>query len=94
MGRVFTDAQFHYRGRLAIALVDQELINSCGASDADLEGVIGHLRNVAGVEAAFLIRELPGQDLQSISEAVKHSMRRNLPACLAAAVILEPPACN
>ncbi|MGI6334305.1 MAG: DHH family phosphoesterase [Saccharofermentanales bacterium] len=64
MGRVFADAQFHYHGRLAIALVDQELLTSCGADDADLEGVIGHLRNVAGVEVAFLIRELPGQDLR------------------------------
>lgn len=58
MGRVFTEARFHCDGRLAMALADQKLITSCGASDADLEGVIGHLRNVAGVEVAFLIREL------------------------------------
>ena len=59
MGRIFSDSQFHCGGRLALALVDQKLISEYGASDADVEGVVGHLRNVAGVEAAFLIRELP-----------------------------------
>ena len=57
MGRIFTGAVFHCEGRLALAMADQKLLSTCGAGDADLEGVVGHLRNVAGVEVAFLIRE-------------------------------------
>lgn len=61
MGRIFTDARFSHQGRLALALVGQNILAEYGASDADLEGVVAHLRNVAGVEVAFLIREItPG----------------------------------
>lgn len=58
MGRVFTDVRFYCGGRMALALVGQNLLAEYGATDADLEGVVAHLRNVAGVEAAFLIREI------------------------------------
>ena len=58
MGRLFTDARFSHQGRLALALVDQELLEKYGATDNDLEGIISHLRNVAGVEVAFLVREM------------------------------------
>lgn len=61
MGRVFTDARFMCGGRLALATADQKLLEEYGATDADLEGIIAHLRNVGGVEVAFMIRELrPG----------------------------------
>jgi bifunctional oligoribonuclease and PAP phosphatase NrnA len=58
MGRIFTDVRFSHDGRLALALVGQNLLSEYQATDADLEGVIAHLRNVAGVEVAFLIREI------------------------------------
>lgn len=58
MGRIFTDVRFSHEGRLALALVGQNLLAEHQATDADLEGVIAHLRNVAGVEVAFLIREI------------------------------------
>ncbi len=58
MGRVFSDAVFSHQGRLALAVADRRLLEECGASDGDLDGVIAHLRNVAGVEVAFLIREM------------------------------------
>jgi phosphoesterase RecJ-like protein len=59
MGRIFTDARFSHHGRLALAIADQQLLEEYGATDADLEGVVAHLRNVAGVEVAFLIRQMP-----------------------------------
>ncbi len=58
MGRIFTDVRFSHGGRLALAVVDQNLLSDYGASDADLEGVVAHIRNVAGVEVALLIREV------------------------------------
>lgn len=64
MGRIFTDARFSHDGRLALALVDQNILASFGATDADLEGVVAHLRNVAGVEVAFLIREIADKTLR------------------------------
>ena len=60
MGRIFTDARFSHHGRMALALVGQNLLAEYQATDADLEGVVAHLRNVAGVEVAFLIREITG----------------------------------
>ncbi len=58
MGRLFTDAQFSHQGRLVLATVNQQLLEEYGATDGDLEGVVAHLRNVGGVEVAFLIREM------------------------------------
>jgi phosphoesterase RecJ-like protein len=64
MGRLFSDARFLCQGKLAVAAAGQKLLEETGATDADFEGVITYLRNVAGVEAAFLIRELPDGDLR------------------------------
>jgi bifunctional oligoribonuclease and PAP phosphatase NrnA len=64
MGRLFSDARFLHQGKLAIAMAGQLLLEETGASDADLEGVINYLRNAAGVEAAFLIREMPDGSLR------------------------------
>ncbi len=57
-GRLFTDAQFVENGRLVYSRVDQALLRSLEASDNDLDGIIADLRNVAGVEVAFMFREL------------------------------------
>jgi bifunctional oligoribonuclease and PAP phosphatase NrnA len=64
MGRLFGCARFEKDGRLAISLAGQHLLEETGASDTDLDGVISYIRNVAGVEAAFLIRELPDGSLR------------------------------
>lgn len=57
-GRIFTDAQFANQGRIALAVVDQALMNTYQTSDHDLDGIVAELRNVAGVEVSFLVREL------------------------------------
>jgi len=64
MGRLFTDAQFYLSGRLVLATASQHLLDEYGATDQDLDGVINHLRNVGGVEAAFLIREMNDSSLR------------------------------
>lgn len=57
-GRLFSDARFVENGRLVYARVDQALLRSFEASDTDLDGIIAELRDVAGVEVAFMFREL------------------------------------
>lgn len=56
MGRIFSEARFSHQGRVVLALVDQAMLDAYRATDHDLDGVIAYLRNVAGVDAAFLIR--------------------------------------
>jgi phosphoesterase RecJ-like protein len=56
MGRIFSEARFSHNDRVILASVDSPLLEACQATDEDLDGVITHLRNVAGVELAFLIR--------------------------------------
>lgn len=59
MGRLFGSARFSRQGRLAVTVANRALLAETGASDGDLEGLVNHLRNVAGVEVAFLVREAP-----------------------------------
>lgn len=56
MGRIFTEARFSHGGRIVMALVSQELMQDCDATDDDLDGIIGYLRNVSGVEMAMILR--------------------------------------
>ncbi|MEA4888521.1 MAG: DHH family phosphoesterase [Clostridiaceae bacterium] len=56
MGRVFSEARFSCGDRVVLAAVDQQMLDACRASDYDLDGIIAYLKNVAGVDAAFLIR--------------------------------------
>ncbi|MBP1757551.1 MAG: phosphoesterase [Firmicutes bacterium] len=69
-GRMFTDAQFVENGRLVYSRADQALLQSLQATDNDLDGIIAELRNVAGVEVAFLFREL-------VDGAVRVNIRSN-----------------
>lgn len=57
-GRIFTDAEFYYDGKLAIAIVNQKLLDEYNATEHDLEGIVSQLRNVAGVEVSFVLRQL------------------------------------
>ncbi len=57
MGQVFSRTEYHLAGRIALCLVDQAMLASCQADDADLEGIINQLRNVAGVDLALILRQ-------------------------------------
>lgn len=57
-GRVFSEATFHLDGKIVIACVDQGMLDQFGAVDSDLDGLVGQLRNVQGVELSFIIREV------------------------------------
>ncbi len=56
MGRLFSEARFSYGGRVAMATVSPQTMQDCQATDDDLDGIISHLRDVAGVELAVVLR--------------------------------------
>jgi phosphoesterase RecJ-like protein len=64
MGRIFSEARFSHSGRIVLALVGQELMQDCNATDDDLDGIIGYLRNVSGVEMAMILRLLPDETIR------------------------------
>ncbi|MEG1810640.1 MAG: bifunctional oligoribonuclease/PAP phosphatase NrnA [Clostridia bacterium] len=53
-------------GRIGISIISAEDMQSVGASGEDTEGIIDHIRDVAGVEIAILIREC-GEDTYKVS---------------------------
>lgn len=57
LARALTSLDLRCDGRLAIAHVTVRDLDETGAAEADSDGVIDHLRAIAGVDVAALIRE-------------------------------------
>lgn len=57
-GDVFSNARFLAGGRIAIGSVSKELMRQLGASDEDLDGLVGQLRSAVGVDVSFMLREM------------------------------------
>lgn len=58
--RVIERSRFAEGGRVAHSYLTRQDFIDAGADDEDADMLINFLRNVAGVEAAFLFREIPG----------------------------------
>lgn len=56
-GLVFARAKAYNAGRILVSTVPLRLIEACGSSEYHLNTIPSELKNVAGVAAAFLIRE-------------------------------------
>ena len=56
-GRAFTDARFDCGGRIASFAASAALFEEYSALESDLDGIAGRLRDVDGVEVAFVLRE-------------------------------------
>lgn len=56
-GRVMQEVRILDEGRLAAALITPEMMQSCGATREDTEGIVEQLRKLAGVRVALMIRE-------------------------------------
>jgi phosphoesterase RecJ-like protein len=56
--RALSSLELFADGRLAVAILTARDFTDAGAEDSDSEGVIDHLRALAGVKVAMLIREL------------------------------------
>lgn len=57
LARALTSLDLRCDGRLAVAHVTVRDLDETGAAEADSDGVIDHLRAIAGVDVAALIRE-------------------------------------
>jgi bifunctional oligoribonuclease and PAP phosphatase NrnA len=57
LGRAFSSVRYDCGGRVASVSVPQAMLDECGAIESDLDGLAGRLRDVVGVEAAFVLRE-------------------------------------
>jgi bifunctional oligoribonuclease and PAP phosphatase NrnA len=57
LGEMLQTLQIHEGGRVATGRLTREMFARVGASPGDSEGLIDHLRSIAGVDAVALIRE-------------------------------------
>jgi bifunctional oligoribonuclease and PAP phosphatase NrnA len=57
LGKMLQTLQVHHQGRVATGRLTREMFAEAGASPGDSEGLIDHLRSIAGVDAVALIRE-------------------------------------
>ena len=49
--------KYYFDSKLAIAYVDDNMIESCGANKSDSEGIVEFIRDISGVEVAILLKE-------------------------------------
>lgn len=59
LGRALANMELLFEGKLGVSYVMQSDFAATGASEEDTEGIIDHVRDVEGVEAALLLRETP-----------------------------------
>jgi phosphoesterase RecJ-like protein len=57
LGEMIQTIQLHQDGRVATGRLTRAMFEKIGASPGDSEGLIDHVRSIAGVEAVALIRE-------------------------------------
>jgi phosphoesterase RecJ-like protein len=57
LGEMLQTLQIHEEGRVATGRLTREMFERAGASPGDSEGLIDHIRSIAGVDAVALIRE-------------------------------------
>jgi phosphoesterase RecJ-like protein len=62
LGRVIDHLVLYEGGRVAVSHVARADFATLGAAESDTEGLVDHLRAIAGVEVAALIREPPFAD--------------------------------
>ncbi len=70
---VMLDINYEYGGKLAYAVVDEELLNRHSCTYEDTEGLVENIRNVDGVEFAVIFKESYNSKVSSIQTKV--SMR-------------------
>lgn len=58
-GRALATLQLADEGRVASAYATPQMLEECGADTSDLDGVVEFLRNIDGVDLAFLLKGVP-----------------------------------
>lgn len=68
-GYVIDNMEFYFDGKVALAMVDDSVLNKIGATKEDTEGLIDILKSVEGVEIGILLKQ--------VDENTKVSTRTN-----------------
>jgi phosphoesterase RecJ-like protein len=58
LGEMLATLEIHADGRLATGFLEPEMFERAGAGPGDSEGLVDHLRSIAGVEAVALLRRI------------------------------------
>lgn len=64
MGAAISNLELLEDGRLAVMSVTNEMIRSTGAREEDSDGIINVARNIRGVEAAAMLRQLENGEIK------------------------------
>ncbi len=60
LGAMLQTLELHDGGRVATAMLTQEMFARCAAAPGDSEGLVDYPRSIAGVQAVALVREVGG----------------------------------
>jgi phosphoesterase RecJ-like protein len=66
LGAMLHTLELHDEGRVATALISEEMFATCGAAPGDTEGLVDYPRSIAGVQAVALFRQT-GADRYKVS---------------------------
>ena len=66
LGAMLQSLELHDHGRVATAVISEEMFARCGAAPGDTEGLVDYPRSIAGVEAVALFRQT-GADRYKVS---------------------------
>jgi phosphoesterase RecJ-like protein len=66
LGAMLGSLELHDHGRVATAVISEEMFALCGAAPGDTEGLVDYPRSIAGVEAVALFRQT-GADRYKVS---------------------------
>jgi phosphoesterase RecJ-like protein len=66
LGAMLHTLELHDGGRVASALISEEMFATCGAAPGDTEGLVDYPRSIAGVQAVALFRQT-GADRWKVS---------------------------
>ena len=64
LGEAINSLELYEDGRIAVMTVSNAAMRRSGASDEDTDGIINIARNISGVEAAAMIREMENGDIK------------------------------
>jgi phosphoesterase RecJ-like protein len=92
--RMLGTLSFAVEGRIAWVTVTRAMLAECGATDAEVEGLVGYPRMIDSVDLCFLLQEMPGGlirvafrskhdfDVGAIAESLGGGGHRKAAGCL------------
>lgn len=56
--------QLHHDGKVALVIIDKQMIKNAGARDEDCEGIVNVGRSIKGVEVSVVLRQINDNDVK------------------------------